>query len=338
MRTFFVICLALLVLLAVRLCIYTVDASEYAYVTVLGKPAGTFDGSDGEKGAGLHAGWPWPVQTVQRLDRRLQHFDLPDQEILTHDPDGKTIDKTLSIKAYICWKIADLDAVDLFIKSLGTTERARAILGQRVTSLLGAVTTQMAMDDLVSTDAGAAPGKTKVDDKMAELHEKLLAGLKGPLRQDYGIELVDIRLQRFNHPADVREAIFQRIRSEREKKVTEYRSEGKRLAQNIESTAEQKTREILAKADFDKKKIEGEADAEAMAIRNQAHQQDPEFYAFLKKMENLQSILAGNKTMLLLSTNRPVFDLLFQPPQPDASPQPSAKKEEKKGKETQSQK
>src|SRR5262245_8130838 len=316
MRTFVTICLVLLAILAVRLCVYTVDASEYAYVTVLGKPAGTFDGSDGERGAGLHIGWPWPVQTVQRLDRRLQHFDLPDQEILTHDPDGNTIDKTLSIKAYICWKIADLEAVDLFIKSLGTPERARSILGPRVTSQLGAVITQMAMSDLVSTDAGAIAGKTKVDEKMAGLHEKLLAGLKGPLRQDYGIELVDIRLQRFNHPSDVREAIYQRIRSEREKKATEHRSEGKRLAQNIESTADEKAREILAKADFDKKKLEGDADAEAMTIRNQAHQQDPEFYTLLAKLNSLQSILVSNKTMLLLSTNRPIFDLLFHPPQP----------------------
>src|SRR5207244_10828139 len=108
---------------------------------------------------------------------------------------------------------------------------------------------------------------------------------------------------------------------ERDKKVTEYRSEGKRLAQNIESDAEKKARNILAQSDFDKKKLEGDAEAQAMAIRNQAHQQDPEFYALLKKMETLQSILGGNKTMLLLSTNRPLFDLLFQPPEPGGNGQ-----------------
>jgi len=140
--------------------------------------------------------------------------------------------------------------------------------------------------------------------------------LKGPLRQDYGIELVDIRLQRFNHPADVREAIYQRIRSEREKKATEYRSEGKTLGAEHREHRRRGRREHLAKADFEKKKTEGEAEALASSIRNQAHQQDPEFYVLLKKLDSLQSILAGNKTMLLLSTNRPLFDLLFHPPQP----------------------
>ncbi len=232
-RMFF---LLVLLLGIVRLTAYTVDASEYVYVTLLGKPAGTFDGSVADQGAGLHFGWPWPIETVQRLDRRLQYFDLPATEILTHDPDGKTIDKTLSIEAYVCWRIADLEAVDVFIKSLGTPERARSILGPRVNSLLGAALTQMAMDDLVSTDPGSAPGTMRVDDKMQALREQLLANLRIPLRKDYGIDLADIRLRRFSHPSEVRESIFRRIRSERIKKVSEYESEGDRQAKIIEST------------------------------------------------------------------------------------------------------
>jgi len=331
MRLLLKIILVLCVFLLVRLSVYTVDAAEYVYVTLLGKPLDTYDGSDADKGAGLHVGWPWPIQTVQRLDRRLQHFDLPPTEILTHDPDGKTIDKTLSIEAYVCWRIADVHAVDLFIKSLGTPDRARAILGPRVNSLLGAAITQMAMDDLVSTDAGQEAGQTKVDEKMKALRDQLLAGLQSPLRKDYGIELVDIRLRRFSHPGEVRESIFRRIRSERMKKVTEYQSQGELQARNIESATEEKVRDMLAKARFEEEKLKGRADTEAMLIRNQAHQQDPEFYAFLKKMEKLQSILGDNKTVLLLSTNRPLFDLLFQPPQPKANgTNPPARKEDQK--------
>jgi modulator of FtsH protease HflC len=327
MRQFLAICLVLLVLLLLRLSVYTVDAAEYAYVTLLGKPVATYDGSDGQNGAGLHVGWPWPIQSVQRLDRRLQHFDLPTTEILTHDAEGKTIDKTLSIEAYVCWRIADADAVDVFIKSLGTSERAQSILGPRVNSLLGAAITQMAMDDLVSTDPGKEDGTTKVDETMRMLRDRLKGTLQGPLRKDYGIELVDVRLRRFSHPSEVRDSIFRRIRSERMKKVTEYQSEGERQAKNIESATEQQVRELLAKARFEEEKLKGQADTEAMVIRNQAHQQDPSFYAFLKQMEKLQSILGDNKTVLLLSTHRPLFDLLFQPPQPGMNAPPTDKKD-----------
>jgi modulator of FtsH protease HflC len=316
MRTFFVVIGLLALLIAARMSLYTVDAAEYAYVTQLGRHVATYDGSDTANGAGLHVGWPWPIQSVTRFDRRLQHFDLPGTELLTHDPEGKTIDKTLTVEAFVCWRIADADGVNRFIVSMGTPERARTILGQRINSQLGAAIGKMRMEDLISTEPGKAPGTTLVDDTMNALQARLLAGLQKAVSKEYGIELVDIRLRRFNHPALVRGAIFDRIRSERQKKVAYYQSEGDKQARKIESMAEEKRRDLLAKSRFEEDKLKGEADTEAVRIRNQAHSQDPEFYAFLKTLEKLQSILGDNKTVLLLSTHREMFDLLFQPPRP----------------------
>jgi modulator of FtsH protease HflC len=314
MRSFLIVVLVVAVVIFVRMSLYSVDAAEYAYVTELGRHVATFDGADAERGAGLHAGWPW--QSITRFDRRLQHFDLPGTELLTHDPEGKTIDKTLTVEAFVCWRIADADAVDRFYRSMFTPEQARTILGQRINSQLGAAIGQMRMEDLISTAPGKAPGTTVVDETMSSLQDRLLKTLRGTLNKEYGIELVDIRLRRFNHPALVRSAIFDRIRSERNKKVAQYQSEGEKQARNIESAAEYKVRELLAQARFEEDKLKGEADTEAMRIRNQAHSQDPEFYAFLKTLEKLQNILGDNKTMLLLSSRRPMFDLLYQPPQP----------------------
>ncbi len=224
--------LLILATVGLRLSVYTVDAAEYVYVTLLGEHRATYDGGAEATGAGLHFGWPWPAQAVQRLDRRLQQFDLPATELLTHDPEGKTIDKMLLVEAYVCWKIADRQAVDLFVRRIGTVERANAILEPRIRSELGAAIGQMRMDDLVSTDVVPGTGKTRVDVTVDGLHDRLLSALKKPVTDEYGIELVDIRLRRFSHPAQVRESIFDRIKSERNKKVTEYIEEGGRLAQH----------------------------------------------------------------------------------------------------------
>src|SRR5436305_10666804 len=140
------IAFVVLVLVVTRLSFYSVDAAEYAYVTILGEHVATHDGANPERGAGLHYGWPWPVQSVQRLDRRLQQFDLPATELLTHDPQGKTIDKMLLVEAYVCWRIAGPEAVDLFVRRIGTVERASAILEPRIRSELGAAIGQMRMD------------------------------------------------------------------------------------------------------------------------------------------------------------------------------------------------
>jgi modulator of FtsH protease HflC len=323
MKTLVALAALVVVAVAVRLSVYTVDAAEYAYVTLLGEPIATFDGADDEGGAGLHAGWPWPVQSVQRLDRRLQQFDLPATELLTHE--GKTIDKMLLVEAYVCWKIADARAVDLFVRRIGTVERASAILEPRIRSELGAAIGQMKMDDLVSTKKGV------VDEKVADLHHRLEIALKKKVRDDYGIELVDVRLRRFSHPAQVRESIFERIKSERSKEAAKYISDGDLQARNIDTQAEEQAKQMLTKARYDEIKIKGDADADAMRIRNEAHQQDPKFYAFLKQMEKLQSILGDNRTVLLLSTHRPLFEGLFNPPGVQPAPKKSDGPADKKG-------
>jgi len=317
MRTVFYIVVAVVILVLARMSFFAVDAAEYVYVTRLGKPVATLDGGDNAKGAGLHFGWPYPFQANTRLDRRLQAFDLPSAEFLTHDPEGKTIDKTLTVEASVVWRIANADAVDRFIKSMGTPERARELIGQRINSQLGAALGQMRMDDIISIDPGQEPGKTRVDDTLDALKGRLLASLQKDLDQKFGIALVDIRLRRFNHPVQVRDEIFQRIRSERQKKVAYYQSEGEKQQKNIASEAEQKRRDLLAQARYKEETLKGEADTAAARIRNEAHSQDPEFYAFLKKLEKLQTILGDNKTVLLLSSHRPLFDLLFQPPRPN---------------------
>src|SRR5438128_5494096 len=115
MKKYIFLLVFIVVLIAfVRLSFYTVDAAEYVYVTILGHHPdwGTHDGADQQNGTGLKFGWPWPIQQVQRLDRRLQQFDLPAFDQLTHDPKGNTVDMILSIEAYVCWKIADRAVVD----------------------------------------------------------------------------------------------------------------------------------------------------------------------------------------------------------------------------------
>ena len=300
-----------------RLSFYTVDAAEYVYVTVLGQHHATFDGANQETGAGLKFGWPWPIQQTQRLDRRLQQFDLPEQEQLTHDPDGNTIDKILLVEAYVCWKIADEKAVDRFVQRIGSATRAREILAPWINSQIGTAIGKRRMEDLVN----AAPPnpvteRTKVDDAVESLRKQLLDELRDTARDKYGIDLVDIRLRRFNHPGNVRDSIFMRIRSERNKKIAEYQSDGELQASNIASKADEQVRTMLAKAGAEEVRIRTEADTEATKLRNQAYSEDRKFYEFLKQMETMQSILGANKSVLLLSTHRKMFDLMFEPPQP----------------------
>jgi modulator of FtsH protease HflC len=313
-RLFIVLALTLLWL---QSGLFTVDQAEYGYITRFGQPIETLDGGTE---AGLHIKWPWPIDRVQRFERRLQVFDLPAVESLTRDPEKKTVDKTLAVDAFVCWRIPDAAAVDRFLRSVGTAEQARRLLAPRLTGRIAAIISNLPLEELIRVEGEAA-----LDQRMSRLHQQLL-GLK-PIQpeerteslpdlilQEYGIELVEVRLRRIQYPEAVRASIADRIRSERNRKVADYQSEGDRLARDILSAAERDATKTIAEAKAEKQRIEGESDAQADAIRNQAHAQDREFYLFLQKLKGYQAMLSETRDLLLISSKHEWFDLLLSPP------------------------
>ena len=299
---------------------YAVDQAEYGYVTRFGEPVVTHDGAND---AGLHVKLPWPVDGVQRIDRRLQVFDLPSTEALTRDRDGRTVDKTIAVDAFLCWRVPTAEAADRFIRTVGTAEQAKRLLGPRVTGRLAAVVSNLPLDDLIKVADAAG-----VDARSEKLRRQLLGldrvgdddpmteSLPAAVLRDYGIEIVELRLRRITFPEAVRASIAERIRSERQRKVAEIQSDGNREYTRIVSEAERDATKRLAEARAFKQRKEGEADAEADAIRNEAHSKDRDFYMFLQKLAAYKAMLAETRDVLLLSSKNELFDLLLKPPAP----------------------
>ena len=297
--------LPIAIVLWLRSALYSVDYSEFAYVTRFGEPVLT---QDGRTDAGLHLKWPWPVDAVLRIDGRMQAFDLPAVESLTRDATTKTVDKTLAVDAFMTWRIPDAAAADRFIRTVGTAEQAKRILGPRINGRLAAIISTMPLDDLI-----AVADEAKIDERTERLRVQLLSD-RDRVRTDYGIEIVDLRVRRFSYPEAVRASIAERIRSERARKVADYESEGRKMAADIASAAEKDARNIEAQARAKKQVIEGQADVDADRIRNEAHAKDPEFYTFLQKLKAYQTMLSETRDVLLLSSQHPLFDLLLSPP------------------------
>jgi membrane protease subunit HflC len=224
----------------------------------------------------------------------------------------------LTVEAFVAWRIAGADGVDRFLRTVGTPEQARLILGQRVGGRLGAVIGTLPMEELVSVAEPVA-----VAARAERLRERLLAGDDGDLRSlardAYGIDVVDVRLRRFNYPA-VRPAITERIISERTKKAAEYQGEGTRLAAEITTAAGRTAAIREADAKADAQRVQERAAAEADALRAQAHALDPEFYAFLQKIKTYQRVLSETRDVLLLSSRHELFDLLLRPPKTNGVP------------------
>lgn len=305
---------AVLLVLWLRSAVYAVDYSEFVYVTRFGEP---IEVHDGQTDAGLKLKAPWPIDSVLSIDRRVQSFDLPAVESLTRDPVNKTVDKTLAIDAFVTWRIPDIAAADRFIKVVRTPEQAKRILGPLVNGRLAAIVSTMPLDDLISV-----ADVNEIDARAARVQSRLLGeseggdGLKKKALDEYGIELLDVRIRRFSYPEAVRGSIAERIRSERAKKVADYESEGRQQAAKITTDAYAAARKIEDDAAAQKTRIEGEAKAEAARIRGTAYAQDRDFGLFLEKLQAFQAMVAETRDVLLISTKHPLFDLLRGPPKP----------------------
>jgi modulator of FtsH protease HflC len=339
-----IVCVSLL--LWGRTALYSVDQAEYAFVTRFGEKVEVCDGAET---AGLHIKAPWPIDSVQRIDRRVQSFDLPAVESLTRDPVNRTVDKTLAVDAYVTWKIPNSDSADRFFRTVRTPEQAKKILAPLVNGRLAAVISTLPIDDLIGvadTESGLAGviglpavvpadgsfraiDSKMIDDRAERVRRRLLGeeGLMGTdvsageklrarAEAEYGIEIVDIRVRRFSYPEAVRGSIAERIRSERGKKVADYESEGRKKAADITTDADRIARTIEADARARKTVIEGQANADAARIRSAAYAQDRDFYLFLENIRAFQSLIAETRDVLLLSTKHPLMKPLAGPPTP----------------------
>jgi modulator of FtsH protease HflC len=346
MTRYVLIPFAVVLLVWGRTAFYSVDQADFVYVTRFGEPIAIHDGSTA---AGLHIKAPWPIDSVQRLDRRVQSFDLPAVEVLTRDPVRRTIDTTLAVDATVTWKIPDADAADRFFRAVRTPENAKKFLLPLVNGRLAAVISTVPIDELISvvdvqTALAGVTGLAAVlplepvfrladakviDDRTERVRRRVLGvdGLTGgtaaageSLRSralaEYGIEIVDVRIRRFSYPAAVRDKIAERIRSERDKKASDYESEGRKRAADITTDAERAARITEADARGKKTVIEGKANAEAALIRASAYAQDREFYLFLESLRSFQAIIADTRDVLLLSTKHPLLKPLQGPPVP----------------------
>ena len=280
---------------------------------------------------------------MQRFDRRVQAFDLPAVESLTRDPLSRTVDKTLAVDAFVTWRIPDAAAVDRFVRSVGTAEQARKVLGPRINGRLAAVVSTIPLDELAGvTDSaagvagvvgprrgrrgrGSTPRTSGSSTSAATASADDCSARRGPTADagdrikeraaEYGIEVVQLRVRRFGYPEAVRASIAERIRSERRRKVADYESEGRRRAADIATDADREARSTECRAKAQKKAHGGAGQEGGHRRVERGPRQGPEFYVFLQTLKAYQTMLADTKDVLLLSTRHPLFDLLLKPPQ-----------------------
>ncbi|MSV27737.1 MAG: protease modulator HflC [Bryobacterales bacterium] len=273
-------------LLLMYMTFFTVSETEFVLVTQFGRPLYTVTE------AGLSA--KWPFQTSLYFDKRLRVYNPRPSEFLTRDK------KNIVIENYVVWKIQDPNR---FVQTVGDATAGEMRLHDIIWSGLSAALGTHDLDLIVSTNPDKIQASQVLDNLTAQSDRAAL--------EQYGINVVDVRVKRLNLPEQNKQSVYARMRAERERIARQYRAEGEEQALGIRADADRQKEEILSTAYKQAEKTKGEGDAESTRIYGQAYSRNPRLYKFLRTLESYKKIL-DDKTTAILSSDSELLKILMR--------------------------
>ncbi|WP_210484905.1 protease modulator HflC [Microvirga antarctica] len=263
--------------------IFFVQQTQYALVLRFGAVQAEI------RDPGLHFKLPL-IDNVTYFDRRVLDLDLPVQTLLSADR------QNLEVDAFTRYRIVDPLR---FYQAVGSIALANQRLTSFTNSAMRNVLASASRDAIVRTDRAALMNRIQwdVNTQAASL----------------GIEMVDVRLTRVDLPAANSQAVYQRMRTEREREAADLRANGSQRAQTIRARAERESVVIRAEANRQAEELRGQGDADKNRILAEAFGADPDFFSFFRSMQAYETGLKSGDTRLVMSPNSEFFRYFNDP-------------------------
>ncbi|MGJ8662808.1 MAG: protease modulator HflC [Marinicella sp.] len=234
---------------------------------------------------GLHFKMP-VVNNIVKFDSRIQTLDNAPERVFNTD------NEYLMVDYFVKWRIKDVKT--FYTSNGGLITKANANLSGVIKNAVQEEFSVRTLDQAIST-------------QRVELMETLRSQTK-QRAEDYGVEIVDVRIKQINLDQSVNESVYGRMRSERLAEAAEHRSNGRKESINIVANTDKQVQIMLADADQKAAVIRGEGDADATKLFALSHNKNPEFYAFVRSLEAYQkSFTAGAGNVLVLDPNSEFF-------------------------------
>ena len=309
--TIVIVIAALIVFNAVT---FTTKENEYAVVKQFGKIDRVVENP------GLNVKIPF-IQTVSKIPKNLQFYDLPQSDVITSDK------KTMIVDAYIIWEVTDAKK---FTQSLSAnTSTAEGRIDVITYNAIKTTISNMTQEELIasrddSIDIANADAKLedveikdiesedapKGDVEVIDLSTKLLEHV-GTQCDQYGIAIGDIEIKVLDLPEENKTAVYDRMITERNNIAAAYTAQGQSEAQIIMNTTDKEVSVMLSEANASADAIIAEGEAEYMRILSEAYN-DPEkaeFYLYVRSLDTVRSSLDNGQTTLFLDQNSPIAQI-----------------------------
>ncbi|MGR9073125.1 MAG: protease modulator HflC [Gammaproteobacteria bacterium] len=269
---------SLIILMLGYLSVFYVGESQKAIKFRLGKII------ESDFQPGIHFKTPI-INNISTFDARVLTLDAKPERFLTSEK------KNVVVDSFVKWRIGD---VSLFYTTVG---------GDPVQANLRL---DQIMKDAMRGEFGLRTIKQLVSEDRSDLRGVLMTKL-APVADEYGIELIDIRIRRIDLPSEVSHSVYKRMEAERERVAREFRSQGSEKAELISAEAEKQRDVLLAEAYRKSESIRGRGDGKAAEIYSASYGKNEEFYAFYRSLSAYQASFEKTRDTLILEPKSDFF-------------------------------
>lgn len=273
-----ILILLVLTLVGFKVFTFTVNEKELAIKLKIGKVV------KADYSPGLHLKIPG-LNIIKKFDSRIQTMDNRPAPVMNTDKEY------LDVDYFVKWRIKDV--VTYYTTFNGIKASAESRLSDVIKNALSEEFSHRTLQQVIST-------------QRTEIMQTLKAKAT-PIAENFGMEVVDVRIKRINLSDTVSSSVFERMISEREAEAAEHRSNGQKEAVNIKANTDKQVRILIADATKEAAKLKGQGDAQATRIYAGAYTRNKELYSFLRSLEAYEKSFNGSDSMMVLDPKSDFF-------------------------------
>ena len=231
------------------------------------------------------------LQTESSLPKQILMYDLSPSDVITKDK------KTMITDSYVLWQITDP------IKFAQTLNSSIANAENRIDTVVY---------NSIKNIIGSWPQEEVISGRDGELSKAIMNSVGDKFNQ-YGLELLAVETKQLDLPNDNKEAVYERMISERGNIAATYTAEGAAEAQKIRNTTDKEISILLSEAQKNAEVLKAEGEAEYMRILSEAYQDSSrtDFYSFVRSLDALKESVKGTNKTVILDKDSPIAQIFY---------------------------
>ena len=270
------------VVIAVGASVTVTQQNEYKLIRQFGKVDRVISSS------GISFKIPF-IESTQSLPKETLLYDLAASDVITKDK------KTMISDSYVLWKISDPLK---FAQTLNSSvESGESRINTAVYNATKNAISSMSQDQVITSRDG-------------ELSDMVMEAI-GTNMDQYGIELLKFETKQLDLPDVNKEAVYERMISERDNIAATYKAEGNSEAKVIRNKTDKEVAIQISDAKKQAEILEAEGEQEYMKILAQAYGEEDrsEFYSFVRSLDALKTSMKGEDKTVILSADSPIAQI-----------------------------